>query len=165
MNESEAAPTTGYRNKIVEKAKELAILHRDSSYKLGGKCTSGFDCSYFVYLVMNEVFPNYAYIDSTAIASSPLFRKASTGRPGDIILFPAGQVPYAVKKGDKKEYPSHVGVVLDSMSWVGRQTSSLGVVLFSNPWWRSRSVEYYTYQKIDAAPAHASGFSLRGHLV
>lgn len=163
MTGMESAPKTGYRDTIVARAKELAIHYKDSSYKLGGKNTSAFDCSYFVYLVMNSVFSNYAYMNSSAIASSPLFKKASKGSPGDIILFRAGQVPFAAKRGDKKEYPNHVGIVLDSSSWVGRQSSSLGVVLFSNPWWGSRPVEYYTYHKIDAAIAQACSSNMRRH--
>ena len=163
MSGIEAAPVTGYRDKIVAKAKELAVLYKDSRYEEGGKETSALDCSYFVYLVMIGVFPSYAYMNSSAIASSSLFKKASKGAPGDVILFRAGQVPHAVKRGDKKEYPNHVGIVLDTTSWVGRQSSSLGVVLFSNPWWGSRSVEYYTYHKIDAAIARACSSNMRQH--
>lgn len=134
------------RNQVVAKAKELAIKYKNSTYLLGGKTTNAFDCSYFVYLVMSEIFPNYTYVASEGIKSSPSFVKRATGQPGDIIFFPKGQVPYAVKKqGDKTLYPNHVGIVLDSVSWVGRQSSSLGIVLFTNPWWGSRVCEYYTY--------------------
>lgn len=153
----------GNRNKVVENAKELAVKYRDSNYKLGGKGTSGFDCSYFVYLVLSEVFPDYSYLNSSAIISSPSFSKSSSRQPGDIIFFGRGQVPYAVKKGDKKEYPNHVGIVLDSVSWVGRQSSSLGIVLFANSWWGSRACEYYTYKGMDASIARANGSNLRKH--
>ncbi|HKQ23921.1 MAG TPA: NlpC/P60 family protein [Burkholderiales bacterium] len=157
------SPLTGSRDKIIAKAKELALKYRDSSYKEGGKDTVAFDCSYFVYLVMHEVFPIYAYANTSLIAASPNFKESENGKPGDIIFFPKGQIPYAVKKGDKRVYPNHVGIVLDSTSWVGRQSSSLGIVLFSNPWWGSRACEYYTYYKIDSAEARANGSNLRMH--
>lgn len=162
MSTSEAS-AVGSRNKIVEKAKSTAILLKDSSYKEGGKDTSAFDCSYFVYLVMKEIFTDYGYMNSSAIASSALFKEAAKGSPGDIIFFPSGQVPYAVeKKGDKKIYPNHVGILLDSSTWVGRQSSSLATVLLSNPWWGSRpGIKYFTYCKIDAAVARANGSNLR----
>ena len=70
-------------------------------------------------------------------------------------------MPYAVKKKDNKVYPNHVGVLLDAHSWVGRQSSSLGIVLLSNPWWGSRATEYYRHVKIDAAQARANGSNLR----
>lgn len=58
---------------------------------------------------------------------------------------------------------NHVGIVLDSVSWAGRQSSSLGIVLFSNPWWASRSCGYYTYVKVDAALARNNSGSLWRH--
>ena len=64
-------------------------------------------------------------------------------------------------KGDNKEYPNHVGIVLDASSWVGRQTSRLGIVLNTNPWWGSRSPVYHTYSKIDSGLARANGSNLR----
>ena len=70
---AEATPQSsavGVRDRIVEKAKELAIKYKDSSYFMGGQGTSAFDCSYFVYLVLHEIFPDYTYCDSAAIASS-----------------------------------------------------------------------------------------------
>ena len=135
------------RKMVVAKAKELAIKYKNSTYMLGGKNTNAFDCSYFVYLVMSEVFSNYTYVSSESISSSPNFKKKAKGEPGDIIFFPKGQVPYEVKKGNTKQFPNHVGIVIDSTSWVGRQSSSLGIVLFTNPWWATRACEYYTYAR------------------
>jgi cell wall-associated NlpC family hydrolase len=157
----------GARDRIVAKAKELATKYKDSAYyspeKKGDavRDTSNFDCSYFVYLVIVEIFSDYKYLNTAAIRTSPNFKKVDIGAPGDLILFPAGQVPYAVKKKDTKVYPNHVGILLDASSWVGRQSSSLGTVLLSNPWWGSRANEYYRHIKIDAAQARANGTNLR----
>jgi hypothetical protein len=41
--------------------------------------------------------------------------------------------------------------VIDAQSWVGRQTSSLGIVLTSNPWWGSREYKYLVYSKLAAS--------------
>jgi cell wall-associated NlpC family hydrolase len=156
------AGKTRKRDEIVEKAKELAVKYRNSTYKLGGKDTTAFDCSYFVYLVLQAVFPAYSYMNTNLIRSTkdPNFRKAEKPQPGDVVLFPAGTVPYAERRGDKRIYPNHVGIVLDNTCWVGRQSSSLGIVLFANPWWGSRSSEYYTYFKVDAAIARSNSRDL-----
>jgi hypothetical protein len=54
-----------------------------------------------------------------------------------------------------------VGIVIDNGSWVGRQSSNVGVVLQSNLWWGSRKPAYCSYRRLDAAQARASGPSLR----
>jgi hypothetical protein len=144
--------TPDRRDRIIKTAQELAIRHRDSVYQLGGKTTTAMDCSYFVYLVFHEVFPEFQYMSSELIAASPaVFKESATPRNGDVIFFPKGQVPYEVKKGNKREYPNHVGIVLDAMNWVGRQTSSLGLVTHVNPWWGSRPKRYYSHVRFDAA--------------
>jgi cell wall-associated NlpC family hydrolase len=159
-----AKDITGLRDKVVAAAKDLALKYKNSAYQMGGKTTSAFDCSYFVYLVLNKVFSDYQYLDSAAISATPsVFKKSEVGRGGDVVFFPAQKVPYAVKKGDKKEYPNHVGIVLDSATWVGRQSSSLGLVLFSNPWWGSRSCSFYSYTSLDAAIARSGVGDFRRH--
>jgi cell wall-associated NlpC family hydrolase len=157
----QTAPAAGKRDALVTAAKALAVKLKDSSYKLGGKSETALDCSYFVCLALQQVFPEYTYLSSAAIADSSDFVLAKAPSPGDVIYFAAGQVPYQVKKGDKKAYPAHVGIVIDNSSWLGRQSSSVGVVMNNNAWWGSRTALYYSYRKLDAAQARANGSNLR----
>lgn len=138
----------GKRAMIVAAAKKLAISNAKSTYLLGGKTKTAFDCSYFVYLVLNEVFPDYRYLSSAQIISANEFQEAPRPTEGDIIYFPPGKVPHEVAKGNQREFAGHVGIVLNGISWVGRQKGSLDMVLNSNPWWGSRTVKYYTYLRI-----------------
>ena len=163
-DQKSVSTSTDMRNKLVTAAKALAVQYKNSSYQMGGKSASAFDCSYFIYLVFSSVFKDYQYLDSAGISSSPtLFKQSKTGQGGDVVFFPKQRVPYAVKKGDKKEYPNHVGIVLDSSTWVGRQSSSLGLVLFSNHWWESRDYSFYSYTSLDAAIATATASDIRRH--
>jgi cell wall-associated NlpC family hydrolase len=157
----QTAPTSGKRDALVAAAKALAVKLKDSSYRLGGKSEAALDCSYFVCLALQQVFPEHTYLSSAAIASSSDFALTKVASPGDIIYFAAGPVPYQVKKGDNKEYPAHVGIVIDNSSWLGRQSSSVGVVMNSNAWWGSRAAVYYRYRKLDSAQARANGSNLR----
>ena len=117
------------------------------AYLKGGKTTAGFDCSGFVYCVFHDVFQNYAYLNTDAIAASDQFRGVTTYAAGDLIFFPAGQVPYEVKKKNTRSYENHVGIVLDTASWIGSQSSTgVASVLFANPWWGSRTRRYYRYR-------------------
>jgi len=144
----------GKREAIAKAAQSLAVTYKDSLYSLGGKSTSAMDCSYFVYLVFKEVFPEFGYLSSDAIAGSPtIFSKAKAPRVGDVIFFPKGQVPYEAKKGNKREFPNHVGIVIDAGNWIGRQTTKLGLVAMANPWWASRPCEFYSYLRLDSAPS------------
>ena len=151
------------RDALVAAAKALALKLKDSSYKLGGKSETALDCSYFVCLALQQVFPEYGYLSSAAIASSSDFVLAQTPSPGDVIYFAAGQVPYQVKNGDQKEYPAHVGIVIDNRSWVGRQSSRVGIVMNTNVWWGSRTASHYSYRRLDTAQARANGSNLRQH--
>src|SRR5262245_28482632 len=116
--ETGGSKAIGKRDAIARAAQTLAVTYKDSLYSLGGKTTSAMDCSYFVYLVFKEVFPEFTYMASDAIAGSPtVFTKAKTARVGDVIFFPKGQVPYEAKKGNKREFPNHVGIVVDAGNW------------------------------------------------
>jgi cell wall-associated NlpC family hydrolase len=157
MQHPHVAVTVNKRVQIVKKAEELAVAYRSSKYQMGGKTTEAFDCSYFVYLVFSSIFPAYTYLNSEAMISGP-FKLATRPSPGDVIFFGKGQVPYELnKKKNVQEFPNHVGIVLDSSSWVGRQSSGLGLVYFNDVWWWPRGPKFYSYEKFDSA--HVSYFA------
>ncbi|PVX81287.1 NlpC/P60 family protein [Paraburkholderia unamae] len=145
------------RERIAKKAQDLLVKLKESKYLHGGKSETAFDCSYFVYLVFSDVFSDYKYMDSDAIVSSPLFAISQTPKVGDVIYFPAGEVPYTHKTAD-----AHVGIVLDQQYWCGRQThGGLAMVSFNNPWWGSRKHQFYSFKRFDASHAINSAGYMR----
>lgn len=162
MADNDTYPGEGKRKEIVNYAIEVAKTAQNTAYKYGGKDTNGFDCSGFVYYVFKKVFPDYTFLSADAIASSSQFTKItkSTPQPGDVIYFSSGTNPYEVKKNNNKTFPAHVGIVIDSQSWIGRQTSQLGTVPMTNLWWAGRSHEFYAYKKFDATSVSAAHVSI-----
>jgi len=155
--------TPGLALRVVEAANAAAKAAAGTSYVSGGKTTAGFDCSGFVYYALSRVFPEYGYLTADGIASSPLFKEVTTANAGDIIYFPPGQNPYEVHKGNKREFPAHVGIVVDGNWWIGRQTSNLGLVSRTNVWWQARGgVTYYRYTGLQQVSAiHLQHLSAR----
>jgi cell wall-associated NlpC family hydrolase len=129
------------RQQLVDAAIQAAKDSAGKPYTPNGRTTTGFDCSGFVTYVYKKVFPNYAHMNTDAIETSPLYKKVTMPRPGDLIFFPSGVNPY-----DKKSYPNHVGIVLDSGTWIGSQTSTgVGKVMLTNPWWSPRTKRFLQY--------------------
>jgi cell wall-associated NlpC family hydrolase len=129
--------------KIVEAALKAAKGAVGKPYTEGGKTTAGFDCSGFVYYVLHQVFPDYDYLDTSAIRISKLFTTVTSSQPGDLIFFPKGKNPYEVRQKNNKEFPNHVGIVLNGQSWIGSQsTTGVAQVALTNPWWSARHKIY-----------------------
>lgn len=119
---------------IAAKAVEVAGTAAGKPYTWGGKTTAGFDCSGFVSYVFAALFANANASYQMNVASykvSALFDDVEDAdkQPGDIVIFPASG-----------GLPNHIGIVLDSATWIGSQ-SSTGVkdVKFSNPFWGARA--------------------------
>lgn len=119
---------------IASKAIEVANTAAGKPYTWGGKTTAGFDCSGFVSYVFAALFANASASYEMNVAgykTSNLFDDVDDAdkKPGDIVIFPAS--------GGS---PNHIGIVLDSATWIGSQ-SSTGVkdVKFSNPYWGART--------------------------
>jgi len=138
--------TSEQRLKIVNAALEAFKAAAGSPYLYGGKSTKGFDCSGFVTYVYQQVFPNYAYVDTDGIRDSGIFNEVVNPKPGDVIFFPKGTNPYEVNKGNEQEFPNHVGVVLDATTWIGSQSSTgVAKVQMANPWWSARKKLFLQY--------------------
>jgi peptidoglycan DL-endopeptidase LytE len=138
--------TSEQRLKIVNAALEAFKAAAGSPYLYGGQSTKGFDCSGFVAYVYQQVFPNYAYIDTDGMSDSSTFNKVANPKPGDIIFFSQGTNPYEVNKGNDKEFPNHVGIVLDANTWIGSQSSTgVAKVQMTNPWWSARTKTFLQY--------------------
>ncbi len=137
---------------VVEAAKHLAVELKSSSYLEGGKSRAALDCSYFVYLVLHSVFNNYAYLNSKGIVTSDQFRKIAkeSAKPGDIIYFEPSEDRWWAERNPQsknKVFPGHVGILISSETWIGRQTGSLGMVRLNDKYfWGTRtSPTFYRY--------------------
>jgi cell wall-associated NlpC family hydrolase len=150
------SPEQSKRKTIVDKAIETAKTAANTSYTYGGKTTSGFDCSGFVSYVFQQVFPSFGYLTADGIASSGFFKSSNSPQPGDVIYFSKEKNPYEVAKKNNREYPAHVGIVVDAQSWIGRQTSQLGVVSMTNVWWSGRTHKFLSYTGFDASNSQSS---------
>lgn len=132
---------------------------RTAGIKKGDKTNEAFDCSWSVCLVFHRVFPQYSYLNSSAITESNLFEKLPEGeapKPGDVIYSPPIQVQWEVARGQARVFPGHVGVVLNSREWIGRQTSSLGRVQLNDRFfWGTRTKPSF-YRSKGLRPADLS---------
>jgi cell wall-associated NlpC family hydrolase len=149
---------------VVSAATKFAARTATTPYILGGKTDKGYDCSWFVYVALHSVFPEYKYLSSGAIATSGMFEEVKAPEPGDVIYFPPGANPYEVQKcNDNTRYPGHVAIVVDKDTFIGRQSISLGVVPINQVWWGARSHRYLRYRGLKANDqimlAHASSTS------
>lgn len=134
------------RTKIVQAAIDTGKLVVGKPYTFGGKTLSGFDCSGFVAYVYQQILPQYVYMDTATLRRDGRFTETNAALPGDLIFFPKGTNPYEVKKGNHREFPNHVGIVLDGHVWIGSQSSTgVAQVHFSNPWWSARAHVFLRY--------------------
>jgi cell wall-associated NlpC family hydrolase len=135
------SPPLTLRQRVVDAAIQAAKDAAGKRYTPNGRSTAGFDCSGFVTYVYQQVFPTYVHMNTDAMESNPLYKKVVSSQPGDLIFFPKGINPY-----DKKTYPNHVGILLDSNTWIGSQTSTgVAKVSLTNPWWSPRTKLFLRY--------------------
>jgi cell wall-associated NlpC family hydrolase len=146
----------GRAEQLVAAAISYETELRNSKYQIGGKSKTALDCSYFVYLVYNKVFPEYKYLDSAGIITSAQFEKVTSAAPGDVIYWEPSHDrwwDHANPSVADKVFPAHVGIVLNQQEWVGRQTSSVGRVKFSDKYfWGTRTAPaFHRYKGVKTA--------------
>ncbi len=126
-------PLKDMQEKIVNAANSTAEAAKGKKYKTGGKDVSGFDCSGFVWYVLNAAFPpaKLPYMPTEVLFDSSLFKKLTdTPEKGDLICF----------KKSLGADANHVGIVLDQQTWIGSQSSTgVAPVKFSNPYWSTKN--------------------------
>ncbi|MED4935618.1 C40 family peptidase, partial [Heyndrickxia coagulans] len=64
---------------------QVAQKYIGAPYRFGGTTPSGFDCSGFVYYVLNEAGKSIARMDAAGYYSSSY--RVSNPQPGDLIFF------------------------------------------------------------------------------
>jgi cell wall-associated NlpC family hydrolase len=147
----------GRAEQVVDAAVKLQTQLENSKYLEGGKTTQALDCSYFVYLALHAVFPEYQYLDSRGIIASDMFDKVDPPGPGDVIYFPPSTDQWwHDKKGATNPgrlFPGHVGIVISGTQWVGMQSSGTGRVVFTDQyfWGTRKSPSFYRYKGLNSA--------------
>lgn len=138
------------RRKLAQTAIDTAKAAAGTDYTVGGKTLSGFDCSGFAYYVFHRVFPDFNYMTAAEIGMSSSFSEVTAYRPGDLVFFPAGAVPYEVRHHkNNKVFPDHVGILVDHGHWISSQSSTgPDAVALNNIWWGSRPMKFLKYIKL-----------------
>jgi peptidoglycan DL-endopeptidase CwlO len=108
-----AAANTGG---IVAYAEQLAHRTPRIPYVFGGKTEKGFDCSGFVWYVLNHTGHPQPYRMSGALKSWATPIRAADARPGDLVF-----------------YPGHVAIFVGNNAVVDAGNSALGVT--ERPMW------------------------------
>jgi len=125
----------------------LAAATQGAHYQTPPISIQAFDCSYFIWLVIQKINPLFNRESSAAIPNDRLMFRAVTGQPqpGNLVYFPPSVVQWQVAKGDKRVYPGHVAVMITSTTFIGMQNNGEHPVDLGNVWWGSRPRQFLQY--------------------
>ncbi len=147
MVDAERLSQTSVNQKIVAAADAVKLATATAKYQTPPVSIQAFDCSYFVWLVIQKINPLFKRESSSAIPNDGLMFRPVVGPPqaGNIVYFPPSVVQWQVAKGDKRVYPGHVAVMVTPTSFVGMQDNGVHTVQLSNVWWSSRPMQFLQY--------------------
>lgn len=129
-----AAPAT---SSVGQQIVSTAMKYVGFPYAWAGTTPAGFDCSGFVYYVVNKVIGGGFSRDISAQATSGAYVDAKNLQPGDLVFF----------QNTYQWGLSHVGIYIGNGQFVSAENESTGVAV-ANMWdsyWGSR---YYTARRI-----------------
>lgn len=104
---------------------QIAQKYIGAPYRFGGTTPAGFDCSGFVYYVLNEAGKSIGRLDAAGFYSNSY--RVSNPQPGDLIFF----------ENTYKSGISDVGIYLGNNQFISDSDKSVSIKSLSNSYWKS----------------------------
>ncbi|MDT9757032.1 LysM peptidoglycan-binding domain-containing protein [Heyndrickxia coagulans] len=104
---------------------QIAQKYIGAPYRFGGTTPAGFDCSGFVYYVLNEAGKSIGRLDAAGFYSNSY--RVSNPQPGDLIFF----------ENTYKSGISDVGIYLGNNQFISDSDKSVSIKSLDNSYWKS----------------------------
>nr|WP_017553076.1 C40 family peptidase [Heyndrickxia coagulans] len=104
---------------------QIAQKYIGAPYRFGGTTPAGFDCSGFVYYVLNEAGKSIGRLDAAGFYNNSY--RVSNPQPGDLIFF----------ENTYKSGISDVGIYLGNNQFISDSDKSVSIKSLSNSYWKS----------------------------
>lgn len=134
---SQQAPAAPAASSVGQQIASTALKYLGTPYVWAGTTPAGFDCSGFVYYVVNKVIGGGFPRDMESQAASGSYVAQGNLQPGDLVFF----------QNTYKFGLSHAGIYIGDGQFVNAANESTGVIISSmhDSYWASR---YYTARRI-----------------
>ncbi|RGR83816.1 C40 family peptidase [Heyndrickxia coagulans] len=104
---------------------QIAQKYIGAPYRFGGTTPAGFDCSGFVYYVLNEAGKSIGRLDAAGFYNNSY--RVSNPQPGDLIFF----------ENTYKSGISDVGIYLGNNQFISDSDKSVSIKSLDNSYWKS----------------------------